>query len=207
MVGEEDMPKVVDFASQKNIIAEAAWRVIQRNGIGKASVRKIAKEAGISSGALQHYFGSQSELLEFAMKLVVDHATYRIRVINKAPSITLPDAVEILLNLLPVNREQEMEMEVWLSMTVKAFHEPSLDEISKNTYRMIYQTILTVLKQLEEAHLLKLGLDLEHEAKRLHVLVDGLSIHRMICPEMMPAEQIRSILHQHIRELSVLEAL
>lgn len=197
------MPKIVNHNNQKEIIAEAAWRVIRNVGIENASVRKIAQEAGISSGALQHYFNSQSQLLEFAMKMVVERVEQRFANISKQVSaITLSNAKELLLNLMPMDKDRELEMEIWLSLTVKAFHEPSLSEISQGTYSLIYQTILAMLKQLDEAHLLKRGLNLEMEAKRLHILLDGLSLHRMICPDAMSIEQINAIINQHLGELS-----
>lgn len=50
------MPKIVDHENQKEIIAGAAWKVIQNNGIENATVRKIAQESGLSPGALRHLF-------------------------------------------------------------------------------------------------------------------------------------------------------
>lgn len=197
------MPKIINYDNQKEIIAEAAWRVIKREGIGNASVRNIAKEAGISSGALQHYFSSQVQLLEFTMNMVVERVEGRFtRISNEISSITLENAKKILWNLMPVNEEQELEMEVWLSLTVKAFHEPSLNKISKGTYESIYLIILTLLKQLEGAGLLKKGLKLSMEAKRLHILLDGLSLHRMVSPDTMTSDVFHSILNQHLMELT-----
>ena len=66
------MPKIVDHDKQRLLVAEAAWRVIRRDGMEQASVRKIAEEAGISPGSMRHYFSTQSELLLYAMTLVSD---------------------------------------------------------------------------------------------------------------------------------------
>ncbi|MGM0975119.1 MAG: TetR/AcrR family transcriptional regulator [Bacillota bacterium] len=65
------MPKKVDHEKQKKVLAKAAWRVIKKEGIEGASVRKIAKEAGLSAGSLRHYFSNQSELLAYSMNLVI----------------------------------------------------------------------------------------------------------------------------------------
>jgi AcrR family transcriptional regulator len=197
------MPKIINYDNQKEIIAEAAWRIIKREGIGNASVRNIAKEAGISSGALQHYFSSQSQLLEFAMNMVVERVEGRFTLIgNEISSITLENAKKILWNLMPVNEEQELEMEVWLSLTVKAQHEPSLNKISKSTNESMYLIILTLLKQLEEAGLLKKGLELSMEAKRLHILLDGLSLHRMVSPDNMTNDVLHAVLNRHLTDLA-----
>ncbi|CUU49746.1 TetR/AcrR family transcriptional regulator [Clostridium beijerinckii] len=197
------MPKIVDHENQKEIIAGAAWKVIQNNGIENATVRKIAQESGLSPGALRHYFNSQDQLLEFAMKLVVEHVEQRFLNINvQTDSITLACAKEILLNLIPIDEERMLEMEVWLSLSIKALNESSLKKISDDTYDLIFKAIFNVLRQLNEAHLLKPNLDLELEAQRLHILIDGLSLQRIISPHKITIEQVNIILEEYISELS-----
>jgi AcrR family transcriptional regulator len=48
------MPKIVDHDKQRVLVAEAAWRIIRKNGMEQASVRNIAEEAGISVGSMRH---------------------------------------------------------------------------------------------------------------------------------------------------------
>lgn len=197
------MPKIVDHENQKEIIAGAAWRVIQKNGIEGATVRKIAQESGLSPSALRRYFNSQAQLLEFAMKLVVEHVEQRFLNMNiMVDRITLACAKEILLNLMPMDEERILEMEVWLSLSVKALNEPALKKISNDTYNLIFKAILNMLKQLSEVHLIKPNLNLELEAQRLHVLIDGLSLHRINCPDKITIEKVDLILEEYLNELS-----
>lgn len=72
------MPKVVDHEQWRREIAEAVWRVIRRNGVEGASVRTVAEEEGWLAGALRHYFGTQSELLDFAIELAAERIRQRI---------------------------------------------------------------------------------------------------------------------------------
>lgn len=44
-------------------IIEAAKRVISRSGITGATMRGIAEEAGVSTGAIYHYYSSKEEIL------------------------------------------------------------------------------------------------------------------------------------------------
>jgi len=46
--------------SQKEIIAKVTWKVIQKDGIENAIVKKIAQEVRILSGTLQYYFNLQN---------------------------------------------------------------------------------------------------------------------------------------------------
>jgi len=57
------MPKVVDHAERRRVITEAARRVIVRDGVAAATVREIAREAGVATGILGHYFASKEEIL------------------------------------------------------------------------------------------------------------------------------------------------
>ncbi|OOM75916.1 HTH-type transcriptional regulator BetI [Clostridium puniceum] len=197
------MPKLVDHNNQKEIIAKAAWRVIQNDGIQNATVRKIAQEAGLSSGALRHYFNSQPQLLEFAMKMVVERVEQRFINLNMlTDTLTLAYAKEILLNLIPVDDERMLEMEVWLSLSVKSLNEPSLKKISNDTHDLIFKTIFNMLLQLNDAHLVKPNLNLELEAQYLHILIDGLSLQRINCPYKITIEQVNFIVEHHLSSLS-----
>jgi AcrR family transcriptional regulator len=59
------LPKVVDHEQKRKLIAESAWRINESKGIEHASIRAVAANAGLSPGALRHYFSTQDELLLF----------------------------------------------------------------------------------------------------------------------------------------------
>ena len=48
------MPKVVDHAARREQLAAALWRVVVRDGVEAASLRRVAAEAGWSVGSLRH---------------------------------------------------------------------------------------------------------------------------------------------------------
>jgi AcrR family transcriptional regulator len=52
----------VDLAGKDKII-EAAKIVVSKYGVNKATVREIAKEAELSTGAIYHYYKSKEEIL------------------------------------------------------------------------------------------------------------------------------------------------
>ena len=81
----ENVRLIVDHEQRRSELAEAGWTVIRRDGLQRASVRNVAREAGWSMGSLRHYFATQSELLCFAMQLVADRARARVRALEPAP--------------------------------------------------------------------------------------------------------------------------
>jgi AcrR family transcriptional regulator len=90
--------------------------VIRRDGLQRASVRNVAREAGLSMGSLRDYFATQSELLCFAMHLVGDRARARVRELRPAadPRAT---AERLLQELVALDDERRAESEVWLAFT------------------------------------------------------------------------------------------
>src|SRR3954453_13468370 len=63
------MPKIVDQDARREEVLEATWRVIIHGGLSAATMRAIAKEAGTSTGLVNHYFADKSEVLAAALQL------------------------------------------------------------------------------------------------------------------------------------------
>jgi AcrR family transcriptional regulator len=78
-------------------IIEAAKRVIARNGIHNASIQSIVEEAGISKGALYHYYKNKDALLYDIMDQSLKVST---DIANKAKSgqYTSEELQEILVD-------------------------------------------------------------------------------------------------------------
>ncbi|MDQ2733487.1 MAG: TetR/AcrR family transcriptional regulator [Pseudomonadota bacterium] len=51
-------------------ILEAAINILQERGFASATMQEIAREAGVTPGALQHHFGSKEALVEFIIESV-----------------------------------------------------------------------------------------------------------------------------------------
>ncbi len=64
------MPRQVDHAQRRREIADALWRVVAAHGVDAVSLRRVASEAGVSMGLVQHYFRSRDEMLLFAFEMV-----------------------------------------------------------------------------------------------------------------------------------------
>ena len=119
------MPKVVDHEQRRRELGHAVWRVIRRDGVDGASVRTVAEEAGWSPGALRHYFSTQSELLAFAMRLVVERIENRVAALDSAAE-PREQVEQVLQELLPLDDERRAENEVWLAFTARALIDPDL---------------------------------------------------------------------------------
>ena len=195
------MPKIVDHSERKSNIAEATWRVIIRQGIKGATVRNIAAEAGVSLGALRHYFSTQQELLEFAMNLVKERVTARIVHIMQLELPPREQIMRVLLELIPTDDSSMAEMEVWFAFTfhLKTGGEKKPVELNDAIYPLTVQ----IIDYLDQQALLKPGLDKDDEAERLYALIDGLALHAMLDPDRMNKQRVIRVLNVHLESICI----
>ena len=76
------MPKIVDHDLQRETFADAAMRLIARNGLEGLTMRGVAAESGLSYGALFHYFDSKDQLLEHAVRTTIARQTERLNAVS-----------------------------------------------------------------------------------------------------------------------------
>ena len=167
------MPKLVDHAQRREELAAALWRLVMREGIEAASVRRVADEAGWSAGSLRHYFETRSELLAFAMELVMRRVSQRVAELG-------PDPVPrvLLHQVLPLDPERRAEMQVWLAFTMQALVDPSLRELRDRAHAELRGLCGRAVDQHAGA-----------EAERLHAFVDGLALHAVLAPSVTTPER------------------
>lgn len=191
------MPKIVDHDNRKKAIAEATWQVILEQGMKGATVRNIARKAGLSLGALRHYFSTQEELLIYAMDLVKERVTERVEKIALQNLPPKEMVLQMLLEIVPTNETTRAEMEVWLEFVLYFRNKGNRESQNDG----ILEGIQKLLDSLDRAQFLKKEIDKDLETERLCALIDGLAIHAILNPERLTKERIISILAHHIDEI------
>ncbi|WML29638.1 TetR/AcrR family transcriptional regulator [Neobacillus sp. OS1-32] len=194
------MPKIVDHDYRKKLIAEATWRVILNEGMEGATVRKIAKEAGLSLGALRHYFSTQNELLVYAMNLVKERATARVMKIVMSELPPKEKVMRVILEIVPVNEETMAEMEVWFAFI---FYCKNKRDVFDSHYDGIFPGLCKLFTFLEQHHLLRKDLHKEIEIEKLYAIIDGLALHAMLEPSRVNHERIVKVLTHHLKLICI----
>ncbi|WP_337004743.1 MULTISPECIES: TetR/AcrR family transcriptional regulator [unclassified Microbacterium] len=72
------MPRIVDHAERRRQIAEALLSVAARDGHESVSSRAVAKELGVATGSLWHYFDGFDEVVRAAASEVTRRTDARI---------------------------------------------------------------------------------------------------------------------------------
>src|ERR1700684_3559211 len=75
----ERVPKEVDHPARRRELADAACRVIARNGLSGTTLAHVAEESGWSIGSIRYYFPNKDELVASALWRVGERVDDRIR--------------------------------------------------------------------------------------------------------------------------------
>lgn len=192
------VPKVVDHEERRRQIADALWQVVRRDGFAAVSVRTVAAEAGTSTGALRHYFATQSELVAFAMTSLMELARERVARAGAA-AVDVDGVVALLEEVLPLDAQRRAESEVWLALVAASRTDDSLRPLAEEAHRALRSLCDSVVRFVVEQG--ARGVDLTAEVDSLHGLLDGLAVHGTLYPRMLPRRRIRSAIRRHVTDL------
>lgn len=194
------VPKIVDHDERRRLIVEALWRVVSRGGAAAVSVRNVAAEAGMPKSSIGHYVGTQPELIGLAVTQLVQHVTDQV--INMDPmNMTEESAVDTVMLAIPTDPHRRQMSEVWLLLLSQRNAEPDLVPILTSLNVTVLDGLREVLSGMQISGLLGQDVDLDLEARRLHALVDGLSVQSMTDPDFMPPAEVRRVVAAHLAEL------
>src|ERR1700690_3175789 len=65
------MPKIVDHAQRRDEIALVACQVVASHGFEQATVARIARAAGYTTGMVAHYYESKQDIILAALRLML----------------------------------------------------------------------------------------------------------------------------------------
>ncbi len=103
------MPKIVDHAARRDEIALVACRVVASHGFEHATVVRIAREAGYTTGMIAHYFDSKQEIILAALRMILRRMEQRLTV----PAGSGATLLDVLGESLPLDAPRTTEAAFW----------------------------------------------------------------------------------------------
>jgi AcrR family transcriptional regulator len=200
------MPKIVDHEARRAELATAVWRIASRDGLAAVTMRRVAAEAGWSTGAVAHYFRDKEELLLFAFETVADRVGKRI--VRAAEQAREPLEVlrTQLVEGLPLDAERRAEVRVWFAFLGLAETQPRLAKAGRDAYRLWRERVAKTLSAARRHGLVDDSIDVECEAAALIALVDGLAILATFDPRAVSAKRQLEILDDRLGRLAIASA-
>lgn len=195
------MPKIVDHEERRAELAAAVWSIASREGLEAVTVRRVAEEAGWSTGALVHYFEAKEELLLFAFRTVADRVGRRLARAEERTREPLELVRAQLVEGLPLDSERRAEVRVWFAFLGLALNRPALARAQRVTYRAWRDRIAGRLRDAQERGDLRTDVDCAAEAAALVALVDGLAIQATFEPRAVSAQRQVELMDAHLDAL------
>jgi len=127
------MPKVVDHAQRRDEIALVACRVVAAHGFDRASMVRIAREAGYTTGMLAHYFDSKQDIIIAALRLILRRIDERLS--RPSGDAGRPDLLELLLEALPIDAHRHIECAFWITFWGQVTADKRLKRINAWVHR------------------------------------------------------------------------
>ena len=184
------MPKVVDHAQRRRELVAATWAVVAAEGIEAATVRRIAEEAGCTTGRITHYFADKEEVLVAALRQVHRAAGKRM-LAAIGPRSGLEALRAVLAEALPLDEERILEWRVWLAFWGSAATSASLQAEQHQRYREWRGLLKRVLATAQ----LSADIDLDRLVDQIVALVDGFGLQGVLDPQHPQPEQLASRLN------------
>jgi AcrR family transcriptional regulator len=181
-------------------VAKAAWRVIVREGLDRASMRAIAQELGSSTGVVTHYFRDKEELTLFALEQVFENVLEDMKTCAEGRQ-GIDRLVQMIFVALPLEDIDKADWKVWVAFLGYSIGRDRLVQEHRKRYDFLRQIISQELADLQKALLIRADLDLTLEANALIALVDGIGTGVVIFPEQFSADQQKYLVRRHINAI------
>lgn len=190
----------MSYEDRRIEVGKAAWRVIVREGLDRASMRAIAQELGSSTGVVTHYFRDKEELTLFALERVFENVLEDMKACAKRWQ-GIDRLEQMIFSALPLEDSDRDDWKVWVAFLGYSIGREHLVQEHRKRYDFLRQIICQELADLQKALLIRADLDLTLEANALIALVDGIGTLVVICPEQFSAEQQQYLVRRHINAI------
>jgi AcrR family transcriptional regulator len=187
------VPKIVDRELRRQELLAATWRVIARTGIVGVTTREIAREAGVSTGVLAHYFADKEELLAAALRLSHQQVYARIR--ERTQGLLGLDAIRaLMLEALPLDDERLLEAQIEINFLALALGNSGLRDLQHEEFERFWDALHYRVCEAQKLGHIQPGSDPSDVTHELVILVEGLSQEAVLYPSRATPQRQRQTL-------------
>ncbi len=194
------MPKIVDHEAQRKIFAQAAMRLMARDGLEGVTMRAVANEAELSYGSLFHYFDSKDDLLKHAIRQLTSSQTHRVN--EYVSQFSGLKALEHLLcDDAIINESSRDAWIVWMTFQYKVALQPSFAEMHSEMIDGWLERITQLLSDAQQAGEINATLDIKTEAMAVWAFSAGVGQLGLLHPESLPAKLQKQLITSYLDKL------
>ena len=184
------MPKVNEayLEARRNEILDAALVAFARNGFQESTIQDIAREAGVSHGAIYRYFASKDDIIE---------AVARGDPQGRAQSFTAEehdaDPIQELISLMQDHThkhgrpENVVEGRLRMEIFSTALRSPRIGAVVRDLWEDVVGRFSAIVRRGQEQGTINPALDTAAVARVITALHDGIYMHQTIDPSLDPS--------------------
>ncbi len=169
------MPRIVDREAQREELLRGSFELFARKGYGAVTMRGLARELGVSTGTLYHYFSGKDELYRAMFARLsrqdVDEASALVD-----PEAPLPEQLRTL-RVFVNRRRQHLQRVLVVGLDVYR-HDPG-------SHPFLAETVRTYREVLEE----RLGPGGAALGKVLISAMMGMLVHAVLDPDSVDIDE------------------
>lgn len=189
------MPKRVDAEAERARIAHAAVLVISDAGLDQTRLRDVAKAAGVTTGAVTHYFDNKEAVLEAALEEVVARTLKRMQAAEALGAAKdLGGFADRVCSFLPLGEPGLSEWRVWLAYWGRAVHDERLRRVHAGYYQHFIEGLVPGLRALPRTDKRPSTAAARRCADSMVAALDGVGVRATLEPEQWPARRQKQML-------------
>lgn len=188
------MPKVGMQPIRRRQLIEATLMAINEFGLADATIIRIARIAGVSSGIISHYFGGKDGLLEATMRFILSELGRVVAM--RREGLAEEDIRGHLYAIIDGNFDRGQldpsVMKTWLAFWSSSMHHAPLARLQKVNERRLYSNLCYQFRRClprEEAQM---------AASSLAAMIDGLWLRGGLSGEGVDVDECRRLARRQV---------
>lgn len=176
----------IDHEQRRRLIAATACKIIAREGLGGATIRRIAREAGFSTAAITHYFADKDELLVWTFEYLTEFARVKLEAAITDTPLDLRTFAGFMVSRQPAVIDH---WKVYFAFFDHATMRPELRDRIQQCVRGWMGTLERVFRRsCPELP------DPARAVRLFAVAIQGMATHLLFCPEGWTDSQVAEVL-------------
>lgn len=141
------MPKVGMEEIRKRQVVEATIRCIQKHGLEHLTMKKIAREAQVSTGIIYHYFDNKDHLLLTVLKYVFSKSDTDVSVLVEPITSPQQKMLKHIERMLIVAKENEIFYQILMAYIGQALNNEGVRRIVDKFFSNLMKYIGNYLQE------------------------------------------------------------
>ena len=156
-------------------LADAAISIIARDGLDALSVRRVAREAAVTGGTVQHHYPSKVDLTVAALDRTVSRQADRISSLPRSES-PVTQLTRELCAMLPADPASTEEAVVWIAMSAAVPGHPFVAERRREAAAQARRWIASRIRRSQDAGIVCATIDPDVAGPMIEAALDGVML-------------------------------